>query len=104
MQVNLEGLAKSVDEIREGLEPRDGEVDHRAGILYTASECLRQADKLERQVVRVRELYESSMAIVRRYQGEREGLLDRVEQALLGIEGSRFGRRWVTLRRTSNSG
>lgn len=103
MKVDLEGLARSLDRMREELEPVEG-IDHRAGHLYTAAECLRQAEKLERQVARTKELYESSIALVRRYQDEREGLLDRVEKALLGIEGSRLGRRWVTLRRTSNSG
>lgn len=41
--------------------------------------------KLERQVARTKELYDSSIAIVRRLQEEREGLIDRVERALRGI-------------------
>lgn len=45
-----------------------------------------KVEKLERQNARLRELYESSLAIVRRYQDEREGFLDRVQGALLGIK------------------
>jgi len=41
--------------------------------------------RLEYQVTRAKELYESSLAIVQRLQGEREGLIDRVERALRGI-------------------
>lgn len=125
--MDLNGLANALDRMREELPPAEG-VDHRAGLLYMAADCLRQANelernegdiaalrgmvtrrneriaKLERQVARTKELYESSLAVVRRLQEECEGLIDRVEKALLGIEGSRLGRRWVTLRRTSNSG
>jgi len=43
-------------------------------------------EKLERRCARLRELYESSLAVVRRYQSERESLLDRVRGALLGID------------------
>ena len=87
VQVDLEGLAKALDRMRDELEPVEG-IDHRAGYLYTAAECLRQAEKLERQNTRLKELYESAMAIVRRLQGEREGLIDRVERALRGIAES----------------
>jgi ABC-type transporter Mla subunit MlaD len=45
--------------------------------------------KLERQVARTKELYDSAIAVVRRLQAEREGLIDRVEGALRGIEESR---------------
>jgi len=105
MEVDLKGLADSLDRMREDLDPIGG-VDHRAGYLYTAADCLRQADKLEGEILalrgmvtrrneriakleykvaRAKELYESSMAIVRRLQEEREGLIDRVERALRGI-------------------
>jgi len=84
MKVDLIGLANALDRMREELPSIEG-VDHRAGYLYTAADCLRQADKLERQNGRLKELYESAMAIVRRLQAEREGLIDRVERALRGI-------------------
>lgn len=84
MKVDTNGLAAALDRMREELSPVDG-VDHRAGLLYTAADCLRQVEKLERQNTRLRELYESSIAIVRRLQEEREGLIDRVERALRGI-------------------
>lgn len=43
-------------------------------------------EKLNRQNARLKQLYESSLAIVRRYQSERESLLARVQGALLGVE------------------
>lgn len=46
----------------------------------------REIEKLTRRNVRLRELYESTLAVVRRYQNERDGLLDRVKGALLGIK------------------
>ena len=46
-------------------------------------------EKLERQNARLRELYESSMAIVRRLQDEREGLIDMAKRVIaLGIRES----------------
>ena len=45
-------------------------------------------EKLERRCSRLRELYESSLAVVHRYQDEREGFLARVQGALLGIKGA----------------
>lgn len=48
MLVDLKGLANGLDQIREILECT-GEVDHRGGILWTAADCLRQADKLDKR-------------------------------------------------------
>lgn len=41
--------------------------------------------KPDRSFERMEELYKSSMALVRKYQAEREGLFQRVEAALIGI-------------------
>lgn len=43
-------------------------------------------NKLERQVGRLRELNESQLALIRKYQDEREGLLDRAKAAIIGAE------------------
>lgn len=49
------------------------------------AELRERAEKAERRAERCKELYESSMRIVRRYQAERGSLLARVEATLLGI-------------------
>jgi len=57
MQVDLKGLAAEVDTIREELLAEEDEergVDHRPGILYTAADCLRQAEQLERDLADVK--------------------------------------------------
>lgn len=63
-RVTIEDLEKLVNLLRDGCE------------------------KMDRKVKRSHELYESSVAVVRRYQAERDGLLDRVRGALLGIKES----------------
>lgn len=49
------------------------------------AELRERVEKAERRADRCKELAESSLAIVRRYQDERESFLARVEAALLGI-------------------
>jgi len=44
-----------------------------------------EADAAKSKAARWKELYESALTIVRRYQAERERFLARVEAALLGI-------------------
>lgn len=48
-------------------------------------QAMAKFDKLERQNARLKELYASVLSVVRRYQDERDVLLDRVKGALLGI-------------------
>jgi hypothetical protein len=53
------------------------------------TECLSdEIEKLRRKSERAHMLYMSAMRIVRRYQAERDGLLNRVERALLAIKES----------------
>jgi predicted RNase H-like nuclease (RuvC/YqgF family) len=61
---------------------------HHADAVRIIHEQRQKIEKLERRCSRLRELYESSLAVVRRYQDEREGFLSRVEGALLGIKGA----------------
>lgn len=59
MEVDLKGLAQSVDAIRaELLEEAEHEerFDHRPGVLYTAVECIRQIADVESECVSLREL------------------------------------------------
>jgi len=46
-------------------------------------------DELRHERDRYKELYESALEVNRRLQKERDGLLDRVRGALLGIDDSR---------------
>lgn len=48
-------------------------------------ELRERAEAAERKAARWKELYESALTIVRRYQAERERFLAHVEAALLGI-------------------
>jgi len=61
---------------------------HHADAVRIIHEQRQKIEKLERRCSRLRELYESSLAVVRRYQDEREGFLARVQGALLGIKGA----------------
>jgi len=56
-----------------------------ADALRIIAELRERAERAERKAARWKELYESSLAIVRCYQAERESLLARVQAALLGI-------------------
>lgn len=58
---------------------------HHAEAVRIIHEQRQKIEKLERRLTRVRELYDSALRIVRRYQAERESLLTRVQAALLGI-------------------
>lgn len=49
------------------------------------AELRARAERAERKAARCKELYDSALRVVRRYQAERESLLARVEGALLGI-------------------
>lgn len=50
-------------------------------------DLLEMLDRYTKKANRYEELYKSATSIVRRYQRERDGLLDRVNRALLGITG-----------------
>ena len=60
MRVSLIGLARALDIIRENLPACEDRVDHSGATLWTAADCLRQADALEAEVARLtRELDEA---------------------------------------------
>jgi hypothetical protein len=71
---NLRKLANAMECLIRGVEPG------------TPPEEPPEVTVLKRRNKRLKELYRSAIAIVQRYQQEREGLLARVEAALLGIK------------------
>lgn len=66
MKVDTNGLAAAVDEIREGWTAHEDDVDHSGGILWTASECLRQIEGLEDEVKKKRQALRNVLMLAQR--------------------------------------